>query len=338
MNVRSLVCKIHLVVSMFFTVGLLQADPQNVEKRIVTGSGEWQRSDGSTIRARYLGFSKKEKIAFFRSQAGKTVRMKMADFSPKDQEKIQLLSKRELLLCQMPGLNVEPDFTKRMQKNPSWREIYRIGKERVWVNLNGKKINASVINCTDTDVALLISGKDNLIWRQKLSELSKPDHDYLRRLLKGDEPLYPNKLIMSSHHHHYDGAKYESRLMFDGQRLHHQPSPEGRFEVVMKAAMKHVQYLCPDGGLELVGMDELFFVHEFHGLSKRSCAQKMEPQKYQFPYYHAVFMADKKNREVIEKVWPYTTSPEKFDVTGSMWIHFYFLPDGKIVEVERIKK
>jgi hypothetical protein len=117
-----------------------------------------------------------------------------------------------------------------------------------------------------------------------------------------------------------------------GERLAAQPGPEGRFELVLAAALAHVKERF-DGPVALRGLEEAAtFYSKLDPPRAWLLAAPAKPFTGHTTLYRATFEAPSRHRHEVSALWPATTSPSTWP-----WLEWYvyFLPDAQPAPVHR---
>lgn len=286
-------------------------------------------ADGSTRKLRFVEFGKNPALATFQWGAAPGG-MLLSDFSAESRAFLDAIRDGRIKLLKTPGLSALADFPAGpVRHDPLFYQ--RVGVLRDWTRLDGRKVQACMINLNDEVVSLVIGEK---VWNLATSDLSDTDLRYLDEVKAGRERTVPLIVPLTGYPWAHDK---ELIISANGHQVIGEPANDRRFEEALTRVIAMVGAKLDKACWEFHELRELEVTKPPAGNGWELLAPA-DPAE--FPthtvFYKAVFRLTPQGRTKAAGIWPHSVSPVGWE--GSPELVIDLAPNAEFATVRLIGK
>jgi hypothetical protein len=290
------------------------------ETTVITGVRTWHMADGKSLRMKLLRLSPDGRFAYFHDgkMKGPIPPVAITSLVPEERALLEGLHAGTVSLCKVEGLSMQLNMP--TGKVPELVEGLQAGETREWKHVNGKAIQARLVNLTDDDVSLLVGESVSLV---AIRDLSEADRGYLEKLKGGNAATAsagPLEVINQS----WDGGPRYSASV-SAERFAALAELGSGFEKALDAALKASGEKLPKGGWEFQSLREYVAHRPNHAKAEAKLPL----------LYEASILLEQAGVRAAKEVWPLTITPDNWEGPPTVLLHL--TSDGEILEAKPFK-
>jgi hypothetical protein len=288
------------------------------EPTVITGVRTWHMADGKSRRLKLVMLSPDGKFAYFHDgkSKGQIPPVAITLLVPEERALLEGLHAGTVTLCKVEGLSMQLHMP--TGNAPEYLEGWKAGETREWRHVNGKSIQARLVNLTDDDVSLLVGEAITLV---AIRDLSDVDREHLEKLKRGNAAMASAAPLEVVNHGWNGGPGYSASV--SAERFAALAELGSGFEKALDAALKAAGEKLPEGKWEFVSLRE----YTSHRPRLVSADAKLPL------LYEASFVLEAAGVRAAKEVWPLTVTPVQWPGVPMLLLHL--TADGEILKAER---
>jgi hypothetical protein len=288
------------------------------ETAVITGVRTWHMTDGKSRRLRLIMLAPDGKHAYFHDgkNKGQIPPVAISSLVPEERALLEGLHAGTVALCKVDGLSMQLNMP--TGKAPEYLEGLKAGDTREWKHVNGKSIQARLVNLTDDDVSLLVGESISLV---AIRDLSDADREHLEKVKRGNAGMASAAPLVIVSHRWDGGPGYSASV--SAERFAALADLGSGFDKALDAALKAAGEKLPEGAWEFVSLRE----YTVNRPNLVATDAKL-PLLYE-AYFALDFAAVRPSRTA----WPLSTTSERWP--GNHMLLLHVTADGEILKTER---
>ena len=290
------------------------------ETTVITGVRTWHMTDGKSRRLKLLQLSPDGKFAYFHDgkAKGQIPPVAITSLVPEERALLEGLHAGTVSLCKVEGLSMLPNMP--TGKVPEHLEGLQAGETREWKHVNGKSIQARLVNLTDDDVSLLVGETVSLV---AIRDLSDADREHLEKV-KGGKGTTSSAAPLEVVNHGWDGGPRYSASV-SAERFAVLAELGSGFEKALDAALKAAGEKLQEGTWEFQSLREYTSSRPNHVNADAKLPL----------LYEASILLEPVGVRAAKEVWPLTVTPDTWPGPPTVLLHL--TADGEILEAKPFK-